>query len=64
MAIDELSQLIHLPINNVPGAPPLEDTHDKETIDPQKPDLICTSDPTKTRHHRQIVGVDNVGGKA
>jgi len=42
MAIDELSQLIHLPIDNVPGAPPPEDTPDEETIDPQKPDLTST----------------------
>jgi len=34
MAIDELSQLIHLPIDNVNGAPPPEDTSDEETIDP------------------------------
>jgi len=38
MAIDELSQLIHQPIDNVPGAPPPEDTPDEEAIDPQKPD--------------------------
>jgi len=35
MAIDELSQQIHLPIDNVPGAPPPEDSPDKETIDPR-----------------------------
>jgi len=64
MAIDELSQLIHLPMDNVPGAPPSEDTPDEETIDPQKPDLTCTPDPTKTRAHRQVVGVENAGGKA
>src|SRR5882757_2002005 len=64
MAIDELSELIHLPIDNVPGAPPPEDTSDEEPIDPQKPDLTCTPDPTKTRAHRQVVGVENAGGKA
>jgi len=64
MVIDELSQLIHLPIDNVPGAPPPEDTPDEETIDPQKPDPSCTPDPTKTRAHRQVVGVENTGGKA
>jgi len=63
MAIDELSQLIHPRIDNVPGAPPPEDTPDKETIDPQKPDLTCTPDPTKTRAHRQVVGVENAGGE-
>jgi hypothetical protein len=64
MAIDELSQLIHLPIDNVPGARPPEDTPDKEPIDPQKPDLTCTPDPTKMRAHRQLVRVENAGGKA
>jgi len=64
MAIDELSQLIHLPMDNVPGAPPPEDTPDEETIDPQTPDLTCTPDQTKTRGHRQVVGVENAGGKA
>jgi len=64
MVIDELSQLIHLPIEDVPGAPPTEDTPDQETIDTQKSDLTCTSDPTKTRAHRQVVGVENAGGKA
>jgi len=61
MTIDELSPLIHLPIENVPGAPPPEDSPDEESIDPQKPDLTCTPDPTKTRAHRQVVGVENAG---
>jgi len=47
MAINELSQRIHLPIDKVPGAPPPEDTPDEKTINPQKPDLTCTPDPTK-----------------
>jgi len=64
MVIDELSQLIHLPIDNVPGAPPPEDTPDEETIDPQKPDPSCTPDPTKTRADRQEVGVENAGGES
>jgi len=64
MAIDELSPLVHLPIDNVPGAPPPEDTPNEEPIDPQKSNLSCTSDPTKTRGHRQVVGVENAGGKA
>jgi len=64
MGIDELSQPIYLPIDNAPGAPPPEDTPDEETIDPQKPDLTCSPDPTKTRAHGQMVGVENVGGKA
>jgi hypothetical protein len=64
IAIDELSWLIHLPIENVPGAPPPEDTPHEEAIDPQKSDLTCTLDPTKTRAHRQVVGVENAQGKA
>jgi len=63
MAIDKLS--IHdLPIANIPGAPPLEDTPNKERIDSQQPDLTCTPDPTKTEAHRQVVEIDNAGRKA
>jgi hypothetical protein len=50
-------------MENVPGAPPPEDTPNEEPIDPQKPDLTCTPDPTRTRAHRQVVGVENAGGK-
>jgi len=64
MAIDELSQLIHLLIDTVPGAPPPDDTPDEEMINPQKPDLTRTPDPTTTKAHMQVVGVENVGGKA
>jgi hypothetical protein len=62
--MDELSQLIRLPIDNVPGGPPLEDTPEEETIDTQKPDLSSTHDPTKTRTHRHVVGVQSVREKA
>jgi hypothetical protein len=51
-------------IVNVAGAPPPEDTPNKEPIDPQQPDLTCTSDSTKTKAHRRVVGVENVGWKA
>jgi hypothetical protein len=64
MAINMLSQLIHLPIDNVSGTPPPEYTPDTETTDPQMPNLTCTPDSTKTRAHRQVGGVENVGGKA
>jgi len=47
MAIDELSQLIYVLGDKVLGAPPPEDTPNKEPIDPQKPDLTCTSDLTR-----------------
>ena len=46
------------------GVPSPEDTSDEETIDPKKPDVTCTPYPTKTKAHRQVVGVDNVGGTA
>jgi hypothetical protein len=35
IAFDELSSLIHLPIDNVPGVPPPEDTPDEDPIDPR-----------------------------
>jgi len=64
MAIDKLS-INDLLIDNIPGTPPPpDDTANKEPIDPQQPDLTCTPDPTKTKAHRQIVGVENVGRKA
>jgi hypothetical protein len=63
MAINKLS-INNLLIDNVPGAPPFEDTPNKEPIDRQQPDLTCTPDPTQTKAHRQVVGVENVGGKA
>jgi len=49
--------------DNVPGEPQGEDTPDEETIYPQKPDLTCTPDQTKTMADRQVVGVQNAGGK-
>jgi hypothetical protein len=64
MAIDELGQLIHLPIDNVPGGPPPENTADEETIDLQKPDLTCSPDLTMTRAHGQVLGVENMGRNA
>jgi len=39
-------------IDNVPGAPPPEDTPNEEAIDPQQPDLTCIPDPTKTKANR------------
>jgi len=63
MAIDKLS-INDLLLDNIPGAPPLEDTPNEEAIDSQQPDLTCTPDPTKTKARRQVVGVENAGGKA
>ena len=50
MAIDKLS-INDLLIDNVPGAPPPEDMRNKETIDPQQPNLTYTPVPTKTTAH-------------
>ena len=61
-AIDKLSNN-DLLLDNVPGAPPPEDTPNKDPIDPYKPDLTCTPDPTKTKAHKQVVGVENTRGK-
>jgi hypothetical protein len=63
MAIDELS-INDLLIDNLPSAPPPDDTPNMEPIDPQQPDLTCTPDSTKTNAHRQEVGMENAGGKA
>ena len=63
MAIGKLS-INDLLIDNEPGAPPPEDTPNQEPIDPQQLDLTCTPDPTKTKAHWQVVGVENAGGKA
>jgi len=49
-------------MDNVRGVPRPEDTSDDETIEPQKPDLTCTPDPTRTMAYRQVVGVVNAGG--
>jgi hypothetical protein len=62
MAIDKLS-MNDLLLDNILGAPPPEDTADKEPIDPQQPDLTRTPDPTNTNTHRQVVGVEFAGGK-
>ena len=61
-AIDKLS-INDLLLDNVPGAPPPEDTPNEDPIDPQQPDLTCTPDPTKTKAHRQVVGVENAWTK-
>ena len=63
MTIDKLSINDQL-LDNVPGAPPGEDTPNEEPIDHEQADLTCTPDPTKTMAHRQVVGVEYVGGKA
>jgi len=63
MAIDKLSINDQL-MDNMPGVPPPEHTTNEDHIDPQQPDLTCTPDPTKTRAHRQVVRVENAGGKA
>jgi hypothetical protein len=63
MAVNKLP-INDLLLDNVLGAPPLEDTPKEKPIDPQQPDFTCTPNPTKTKAHRQVVGVENAGGKA
>jgi len=63
LAIDKLA-IEDLLIDNIPGVPTPEDTFNDESIDPHQPDLTCTPDPTNTMAHRQVVAVENVGGKA
>jgi hypothetical protein len=64
MAIDKLSKH-DLLLDNVPSAPPPDwDTPNEDPIDPQQPDLSSTLHPTKTKAHRQVVGVENAGRKA
>ena len=63
MAIDKLPINDRL-IDNVPGAPPPEDTPNEDPIDPQQPDLTCTPDSTKTKAYTQVVRVENTEGKA
>ena len=63
MAINKLS-INDLLIHNIRGAPPPpEDTPNKESIHPQQCYLTCTPDPTKIKAHRQVVGLENTGGK-
>jgi hypothetical protein len=63
VAIEKLS-IYDLLIDNVPGAPPPEDTPNEEPIDPQQPNLTCTLDRTNTKAHTEVVGLENVGWKA
>jgi hypothetical protein len=63
MAIDKLSTNDPL-IDNGLGALPFEGTANDELIECQQPALTSIPDPTKTKVHRQAVGVDNAGGKA
>jgi len=63
MAINKLS-ISDLLLDNVPGAPPPQDTTNEEPIDSQQSDLTCTSDPTKAKAQTQVVGVENAGAKA
>jgi len=52
-----------IPIDNVPGAPPPEDTTTEETIDSHKSNLTCTTYQAQTQALREVVGVENAGGK-
>jgi hypothetical protein len=50
-------------MDNEPGAPPPEVTTDEETIHPQMINLPCTSNRSKMKGCRQVVEVENAGGK-
>jgi len=63
IAIDKLS-INDLLIDNIPGAPPPENTPNKQSMNRQQPDLTCSPDPTNTQADGQVVRVDNAGGKA
>ena len=63
MAIHKLSIKDRL-FANIQCAPPPEDSTNEEPIDPLQSDLICTPDPTESKANRQVVGVENAGGKA
>jgi hypothetical protein len=51
-------------IDNVTGAPPAEDTSNKDAINPQYLNLTCTPDSTKVSACQQGLAVENVGRKA
>jgi hypothetical protein len=61
--------IVKLPINdrlidNIQGAPPLEETPNEDPIDSQQADLTGTPDPSKPKAHRKVVGLENAEGKA
>jgi hypothetical protein len=62
-AINKLSSNNRL-IQNILGAPPAEDPPNEESNYPELSSLTFTPDPTMTKAHRQVVGVDYVGGNA
>jgi hypothetical protein len=50
-------------LDNVPGAPPPEETSNEEYIVSWQPDLTCFTYPTQTKAHIHVVGVEIVRGK-
>ena len=42
---------------------PPKDSFNSEFIDCQKPDLICTPDPMKTKYYSDVMGVEEAGGQ-
>jgi len=61
---ERASSTTHLTIDNVPGAPPPDDTPDEKTINHQKLDLTCIPNSINTLAHRQVAGVEYAVGKA
>ena len=60
MAIDKLS-MNDLLIGNIPGALTPKNTPNKQPIDTLQPALTGTPDPTKTKAHAHVVGVEHAG---
>lgn len=63
MAIDKPAAT-DLPMVDVPGAPPPEDTPCKKPTDTPNPDLTCTPHPTKIMTDGEVIGEQNARGTA
>lgn len=48
------------PMDNIPGAPPPNNTPGKESIHPLQTAHICTADPTKKMAPSKVLAVANV----
>jgi hypothetical protein len=62
MVMDKVS-INDLLMDIIPGQPPPDVTPHKDPLDPQQPYLTSTTDQTKTKAHRQVVGMGNAGGE-
>jgi hypothetical protein len=62
MALQKLANG-YLPVENVPGAPPPDGTHNTQQIDLQPLHPTCTSVQTMPLAYLEVVGEDNTDGK-